>query len=89
MLVSGTGFMYNVGKDFPEEEQRMDLDEKERALQKQIDENIAICEALSAEKEELKNQIDELYKILNSRKKRKRRDSPASEVEEMSLFDEV
>lgn len=29
----------------------MDLDEKERALQKQIDENIAICEALSAEKE--------------------------------------
>ena len=67
----------------------MDLDEKERALQKQIDENIAIYEALSAEKEELKNQIDELYKILNSRKKRKRRDSPASEVEEMSLFDEV
>ncbi|MCB5725655.1 hypothetical protein LIQ52_10040 [Mitsuokella jalaludinii] len=66
----------------------MDLDEKERALQKQIDENIAICEALSAEKEELKNQIDELYKILNSRKKRKRRVSYDDKVEEMSLFDE-
>ena len=66
----------------------MDLDEKERALQKQIDEIIAICEALSAEKEELKNQIDELYKILNSRKKRKRRVSYDDKVEEMSLFDE-
>ena len=66
----------------------MDLDEKERALQKQIDENIAIYEALSAEKEELKNQIDELYRILNSRKKRKRRVSYDDEVEEMSLFDE-
>lgn len=66
----------------------MDLDEKERALQKQIDENIAIYEALSAEKEEFKNQIDELYKILNSRKKRKRRVSSDDKVEEMSLFDE-
>ena len=66
----------------------MDLDEKERALQKQIDENIAIYEAFSAEKEELKNQIDELYRILNSRKKRKRRVSFDDKVEEMSLFDE-
>lgn len=66
----------------------MDLDEKERALQKQIDENITIYEALSAEKEELKNQIDELYRILNSRKKRKRRVSFDDKVEEMSLFDE-
>lgn len=66
----------------------MDLDEKERALQKQIDENIAIYKELSAENKELKNQIDELYKILNSRKERKRRVSSDDKVEEMSLFDE-
>ena len=66
----------------------MDLDEKKRALQKQIDENIAIYKELSAENKELKNQIDDLYKILNSRKERKRRVSSDDKVEEMSLFDE-
>lgn len=67
----------------------MDLDEKKRALQKQIDENIAIYKELSAENKELKNQIDDLYKILNSRKERKRRVSSDDKVEEMSLFDEL